>query len=393
MKTRVAIYGGTNLTTETVRFVRHLTRDLLGFSDVVLLSGGFDCFEQHPERTSVDRAVLAEAEERLPPNQFAKRFETWVPAPALDRHSVKRFKKGITHELIGTAQARRFKLVNAADALITIVGEGNTRSVLELALAVEKPALPVAFTGGDSGRMWKRHRNEFVGSLRLTPELTRHLEDRSQSARQLSRLAWHVASVVHEAAQKRCLVLMPFGPGHDGFYSNVIRRTIVAADFVPHRIDKDDYAGNIPSLFLSSLERARAVVIDLTGWNPNVMYELGQVHARGISPFLLVRHPTIKRTLPDMPFYLRHEGSSLNRITSMVAGVSPVNSTTICVWSQRHMMATIAWVKGQRRPNQRMEPACPTVPCDLLAAARLIRDRGGNCNKRRAGKRRARSKR
>lgn len=307
MKTRIGIYGGTNLTTESVRFVRHLTRDLLGFSDVVLLSGGFDCFKQHPERTSVDRAVLAEAEERLPPNQFVERFETWVPALALDRHSVKRFRKGTTYELVGTAQARRFKLVNEADALITIIGEGNTRSVLELALAVEKPALPVSFTGGDSERMWNRYRDEFVGSLKLTPQLTRRLDNRPKSARQLSQLASDVASAIHEAAQKRCLVLMPFGPGHDGFYSNVIRKTIVAADYIPHRIDKDDYAGNIPSLFLSSLERARAVVIDMTGWNPNVMYELGQVHARGISPFLIVRHPQNRRTLPDMPFYLRHE--------------------------------------------------------------------------------------
>jgi hypothetical protein len=311
MKTRILIYGGTNLSAELVRFVRRVTRDLLVLNDVVILSSGFEYFKKHSERTSVDRAVLLEAEKRLPPKQLAERFETW--GATLDRHSVTRFKKGTPHKLSGTAQAMRFKLVSAADALITIVGEGNTRSVLELALAVEKPALPVAFTGGDSRRMWNRNRDEFTRSLRLAPQLIRRLEDRPQSVRQLNQLATDVATTIYDAAQKRCLVLMPFGRGHDGFYSNVIRETILAANYLPHRIDKDDYAGNIPALFLSSLERARAVFIDLTGWNPNVMYELGQVHARGIAPFLIVREKKTRKALRAMPFYLRQEKVLIDR--------------------------------------------------------------------------------
>lgn len=305
MKTRIAIYGGTNLPPRSVRFVQGLTRELLAFGDVVIVSGGFDCFERHPGSTSVDRAVLLEAERCLRPRKFAERFETWIPKPMLDRRSVKRFRRGTTYELVGTAQARRFKLVNAADALATIMGEGHTRSVLELALAVEKPALPIAFTGGDSGRLWKRNRDQFVESMKLAPRLVSRLENEPASTRQLNQLAKHVATALHDAAQKRCLVLMPFGRPHRGFYSNVLRPAIVAEDFLPHRIDKDDYSGNIPSLFLSALGRARTVVIDLTGWNPNVMYELGQVHARGINPLLIVRNAG--SALRSMPFYLRHE--------------------------------------------------------------------------------------
>ncbi len=307
MRTRVAIYGGTNLSGEVVKFVRCITRRLLGFEDVVLLSGGFECFQQYPERTSVDRAVLLEAENCLPPEQFGKRFETWVPAPTLDRRGVKRFRKGTVYELHGTAQARRFKLVSAADALLTIVGEGNTRSVLELALAVEKPALPIAFTDGDSRRMWTRNRNQFITSLKLTPQLVRRLEVRPTSEPQFNRLAKEVAIAIHEMAQKRCLVLMPFGDGHDGFYDKILHPAIAAENFLPHRIDRDDYTGNIPSLFRTALERARAVVVDVTGWNPNVMYELGQVHAKDIKPLLIVREARKRKILSPMPFYLRHE--------------------------------------------------------------------------------------
>jgi hypothetical protein len=116
-----------------------------------------------------------------------------------------------------------------------------------------------------------------------------------------------LVQVVYDAAQKRCLVLMPFGPGHDSFYQDVLCDAIERADYIAHRIDIDDYAGNIPSLFLSSLERARSVVVDVTGLNPNVMYELGQVHARGINPLIINRRQQSKMDAPTMPFYLRHE--------------------------------------------------------------------------------------
>ena len=306
MKTRIAIYGGTNLPPDLVELVRCLTRHLLGFSDVVLLSSGFEFFKRYPKRTSVDRAVLTEVEDRLGPQELAERFETWLPMTGLDRHSVQRFAKGTVHRIAGTAQAMRFKLVNSADGIVTIGGEGNTRAVLELALAVEKPALPVAFTGGDSGRMWKRDREDFIKLLKLSPSLAHRLSQPPVSMQESEGLAAQIGTAIHEAAQKRCLVLMPFGRRHDRFYSEVLYRTIEALGYIPHRIDKDDYAGNIPELFLSALGRARAVVVDLTDTNPNVMYELGQVHAREINPFLVLRRGT-SGSYRDLPFYLRHE--------------------------------------------------------------------------------------
>ncbi len=37
------------------------------------------------------------------------------------------------------------------------------------------------------------------------------------------------------------------------------------------------------------------------------MYELGQVHARGINPFLIDRRQQFKMNAGAMPFYLLHE--------------------------------------------------------------------------------------
>jgi hypothetical protein len=307
MATRILVYGGTNLTPALVRFVGRLTRRLLVFDDVVLLSGGFEGYKHHPNRVSVDKTVLTEAERSIVPARFDRRFETWLPRESLDRRSVRRFKRGALHELTGTAQARRFALVKAADALVTIEGEGNTRTVLEFALALGKPALPVPFSGGDSRRIWNRHRDDLLGPLRLRPALVRRLEGGPRLGRGLDRLAADVAAAICEAAQKRCLVLMPFGRGHDGFYAQVLHPAIKAAGHLPYRIDREEYSGNIPSLFLAALGRARGVVVDVTGSNPNVMYELGQVHARGISPLLVLRRRLTRAAYAALPFYLHHE--------------------------------------------------------------------------------------
>jgi hypothetical protein len=316
MATRINIYGGTNLPQDLVDFVSGLTRHLTAIGDVVLVSGGFKESKKYPGRTSVDLAVLREARRQIKnAEDFARRFETWLPAKRLDRPSdeVVRFAEGQVHRIPGTDQARRFHLVKASDGLVTIHGEGNSRTVLELALALEKPALPVAFTGGDSAEIWQRNRKDIIRSLNLQEELVRRLESGPSSPQESDSLAQEVAQAIYAAARKRCLVLMPFGRGHDGFYRGVLRRAIEAASYIPHRIDIDDYAGNIPSLFLSALERSRAVIIDLTGLNPNVMYELGQVHARGINPFLIERLRRSAKSVAEEPFYLRHEKMTRER--------------------------------------------------------------------------------
>lgn len=310
MTTRIALYGGTNLSPEEVRLVRCLARNLLAIQGVTLISGGFKRYREHPEWVSVDSAALREARELLPePEAFNLRFETWLPLERLDRpdDQVERFAEGTVHRIPGTDQARRFNLVKAADGIVTIKGEGNTRTVLELALALDKPALPIPFTGGDSRTLWENNREAFLKSLNLRPELISRLEGYPPPVEELEGIARDAAQAIFDAAKKRCLVLMPFGPGHDDFYRDVLRHAIEEANYIPHRIDIDDYAGNIPSLFLSALERARSVVVDVTGLNPNVMYELGQVHARGINPFLVYRRPQSAVDVAALPFYLRHE--------------------------------------------------------------------------------------
>ena len=306
MKIRIAIYGGTNLGQEVQKFVKWLTERLLAIPEVAILSGGFLHYAKHPDRASVDLCVAEAAESCLTPAELNKRFETWLPLPALDRPGVKRFRKGQVLELKGTSQARRFKLVQEADGLVTIAGKEHTRSLLELALALEKPALPIPFTGGDSLTIWKRNRNDLLPALRLSQESAVQFDHQPSSTAERKKLAATAAGILYAAAERRCLVLMPFGGSHDRFYTVHLCPAIKRANFVPHRIDKDDYASDIPTLFHEAVDRSSAAVVDLTGMNSNILYELGYLHAKSVAPLLLCRTDT-GRTEAKVPFYLLQE--------------------------------------------------------------------------------------
>ena len=307
MKTRIAVYGGTNLSPEHQEFVRFLVEALLAKPDVSILSGGFFRDTRHPNDTSVDKCVLHTIESKLTAGEIDSRLETWLPSPTLDRPTVERFRRGTVRELHGTSQARRFKLVQEAAALVTVVGKEHTRSLLELSLALGRPALPVSFTGGDSQIIWKRNRNDLLAALRLSPGLAFQLEQNPASTAERKAFAKFVVKILYGAAQRRCLVLMPFGGIHDSFYDEHLRPAIERANFIAHRIDKDDYAGDIPTLFRDAVANSSATVVDLSGMNQNVLYELGYLHSRGVVPLLVRRHRSPVRSELGVPFYLLHQ--------------------------------------------------------------------------------------
>jgi nucleoside 2-deoxyribosyltransferase len=63
--------------------------------------------------------------------------------------------------------------------------------------------------------------------------------------------------------------------------------------------------GDIFQKFLGHLARASVVVADITDFNPNVMYELGHVHATGRHPFLYNRGALGDDAADALPFYLK----------------------------------------------------------------------------------------
>ncbi len=92
-------------------------------------------------------------------------------------------------------------------------------------------------------------------------------------------------------------VLTPFHPDFDEDYK-VIKRALTDQQFTCTRGDDDPHSSNILPYVLKQVAKARLVIANISGRNPNVMYELGIAHAMG-KPVLMV-----SRSSDDIPFDL-----------------------------------------------------------------------------------------
>jgi hypothetical protein len=92
---------------------------------------------------------------------------------------------------------------------------------------------------------------------------------------------------------------MPFGEWFDEYYDNIYQPAIEEAGLIPRRAD-DLYR---PSAIVHDIwdltQKAKIILADLSGKNPNVFYELGLAHAIA-KPAILVTE-----TIEDVPFDLR----------------------------------------------------------------------------------------
>lgn len=96
-----------------------------------------------------------------------------------------------------------------------------------------------------------------------------------------------------------CFVIMPFGGWSDKYYTSIFRPAIEAAGLLPHRADDLFRPSTIVNDIWAFTNKARIILADLTGKNPNVFYELGLAHALA-KPAVLVTE-----TMDDVPFDLR----------------------------------------------------------------------------------------
>lgn len=96
-----------------------------------------------------------------------------------------------------------------------------------------------------------------------------------------------------------CFVIMPFGGWLDDYYEAIYKPAIESADLEIHRADDLFRPSTIVNDIWSYTKRAKLLLADLTGRNPNVFYELGLAHALG-KPAIL-----IAESMDEVPFDLR----------------------------------------------------------------------------------------
>jgi protein-tyrosine-phosphatase len=98
--------------------------------------------------------------------------------------------------------------------------------------------------------------------------------------------------------QDQCFIVMPYGQPWSGPVWDDIRRLCESEGLSAVRGD-DRLGSNILSDIWRDLHKSRAIIVDVTGNNPNVMYELGLAHALKKDVILLAQ------TADDIPFDLR----------------------------------------------------------------------------------------
>jgi hypothetical protein len=99
-----------------------------------------------------------------------------------------------------------------------------------------------------------------------------------------------------------CFIVMPFGPEElTDVYEYFVKPSIETHCSLRCERGDDVFGSNvIMDDIRSSIERARIVVVDLTGRNPNVFYEVGIAHTMNKDVLLL------SQSMSDVPFDLRH---------------------------------------------------------------------------------------
>ena len=97
-----------------------------------------------------------------------------------------------------------------------------------------------------------------------------------------------------------CFVMMPFGHWNDIYYKDIYIPAIKEAGFEPVRGDEIFSSGSVVEQIWEQIDKAKVLLADLTGKNPNVFYELGLAHA-DCKPVVFT-----SGDLEDVPFDLRH---------------------------------------------------------------------------------------
>lgn len=96
-----------------------------------------------------------------------------------------------------------------------------------------------------------------------------------------------------------CFVVMPFNPLFQSEYENIIQPALTELDIECIRGDEIYSKQRIMDDIWASIRSCRFVLAELTGRNPNVLYEIGLAHAIG-KPVIV-----ITRNGDDVPFDLK----------------------------------------------------------------------------------------
>ena len=316
---KICLYGGTALDPDPasgprpdfVAFIAELAYQILDSMPAVIVTGGFRHSNEKPYATSTDVAALRGAERFASERGIALKdcYEAWLPDPKLDdRPDVKGAvriseKDGVTLRVMAgrTPLGRRLAMVAGVGMVITISGQVHTEVVVEQALELGIPVLPIPDAGGDSKELLDKYRTRIAASFD-TGALKLCLGKLDQAIGTNQDIAARaVIDLIRTAKVGRCLVLLPFDTEHDELYASSIEPA-VARHMIPLRLDRLPRSEAIYTSFADAVQSVAAVIADITALNDNVMYEVGYCHGRQLVPLIYTRD---EKRLRELPVYFR----------------------------------------------------------------------------------------
>jgi hypothetical protein len=107
------------------------------------------------------------------------------------------------------------------------------------------------------------------------------------------------ASMLLSSSSNLCFVLMPFAQPFDDIYRTIIVPAVQQAGLEAMRADQIAAPGSIMEHIRSAIQQSRLCIADLTGRNPNVLYELGIAQTLGKPSILMAQD------IEDVPFDVR----------------------------------------------------------------------------------------
>jgi predicted Rossmann-fold nucleotide-binding protein len=290
---RLFVSGGSKLSPNAAHLWQELGALLAAEDGLIVVTGGLKQRADSPKTVPSDWAIvkgMLGALKRRRANS-ANHIETMLPDRSRDWRKLQRFRKGRVQILPKrTAQSRRFSMVSSSDVVISIEGEEGTRSVLDMALAIEKPILPLPFGDGVSANRWKEHRREILEKFHLSRnEAARwgkiKLERLSES--EIATLARSVKRHLLTGFTRNCFVIMPFRRKFAPVYEQAIKPALADHGLKALRTDRLGLTGNVVQFIRNALNSCYFSIADTTHDRPNVMYELGMAHAENKTVILL----------------------------------------------------------------------------------------------------------
>lgn len=299
---RVCMYGGTRTDGTPVGFVSAVAEKIVSSLPAVIVTGGY----VGPDQGTTDCAALAGARRAAEarPADLSSVFEAWLPGARSGDDKGLRMSRdlGITvRELPGrTALGRRLSMVSGVDVVVTFAGKQNTALVLEQAIELGVPALPIAATGGTSRTVYNIYQDRIEaafapGAVRRCFDVLAGLgldDPRSVAA---------VAEVIRSARLGRCLVLQPYRAADEQLYTSALRPAI-EEEMIAVRLKDAAGSQQIYASFFEAVSHSTAIIADITELNENVMYEVGYAHGRGLQPLLFTLDAS---RIQSLPVYLR----------------------------------------------------------------------------------------